>query len=350
MARPAFIPEDKWQLISQGARGSQITRSMHFGVFAIAVYDWFLCIKDEVTLLQTAGVPPAKAAYFLCRYWPLVAHPVILWIQGFDHSRDFCERHFRMPLYIVIVNFALAASILTIRIYAFSGYNRAVVITLGLCLAAVASYQIWVVATQIMLVSEGSGCYPVEPQTHFQFLSGYFFSPLIFDIIAMMFFLARAVSVFTFKPSLASDLTKRFLGEGFAYFIAISLINFANSAMSFQTATVAYSGVVVPLSMLLPNILACRLVINLRSAAEPKTSTSPSSGNVAPTFEFASSPVPRSPVSPNNAVKFSPFGLSEHRLRSTSVSRGGQSTTEIELSTRSDGLSTTLDGHDEPSG
>jgi len=117
------------------------------------------------------------------------------------------------------------------------------------------------------LVPFGNSCYPVEAganSTNGRYLSGFFFSPLLFDCLSVIVFIAYALSRFKFKLSLASDFTRHFMREGFLYFLAISTINFANSAMTFQNFNVSYSGVVTALSMLLPNIFACRLVINLR--------------------------------------------------------------------------------------
>jgi len=60
------------------------------------VYDWLLTFKTErelvrsksitnmhLTSLQLAGsgFTPVRLAYFFCRYWPLVMHPVTIWAQ-----------------------------------------------------------------------------------------------------------------------------------------------------------------------------------------------------------------------------------------------------------------------------
>jgi len=61
-------------------------------------------ISNRAPQLRTAGLSPAKVGYTLCRYWPLLTHPVTLWVQAFDHGSDFCQRHFKLPLYLIVLN------------------------------------------------------------------------------------------------------------------------------------------------------------------------------------------------------------------------------------------------------
>ncbi|KAH7103556.1 hypothetical protein BKA62DRAFT_45430 [Auriculariales sp. MPI-PUGE-AT-0066] len=259
------------KLASDFAHGSFITRATHWGAYAVAIYDWLLCLNDEILFLTSSGVSPAKIAYAICRFWPLFAHPIVLWVQAFDHSHDFCERMFRVPLYLVAINFAAAASVLAIRLYAFTGGRRPIAVFLALGISIVTIYQFWVVSTQILLIPFGTGCYPGDKNENIRNLAGLFFSNLVYDIFATSIFAVHALTTFKFKLSLTSGFTRHFLREGFSYFIAISLINIANSAASFQKINVSYSGVVTGLSMLIPNILACRLVINMRREARRST-------------------------------------------------------------------------------
>ncbi|KZW03061.1 hypothetical protein EXIGLDRAFT_828817 [Exidia glandulosa HHB12029] len=281
-SQPGFDPIP---LLISAVQFSRITRYFHVGTYSVAIYDWLLCLRHEIDLLATPGVSPAKVTYLLSRYWPLIAHIVTMWVQITDHPVDVCARTFKAALFVVIPSFAFAASVLTARIYAFTGCNRAIAGGLAACMLVVSTYQTWALVTQVTLVPFGDGCYPVErPGSSAKHLSGFFFAPLVFDsdCLATAIFACCAVTILKFRFAQASTFTRVFIREGAAYFVAISAVNLTNAAMSFQP-NVAISGVIVPLSMLFPNILACRLVLNLRSAVSESANLNPPSGLAAST-------------------------------------------------------------------
>ncbi|EJD49443.1 hypothetical protein AURDEDRAFT_182963 [Auricularia subglabra TFB-10046 SS5] len=229
------------------------------------VYDWLLCWEHEAELLKIRGIPPTKFAYVFCRYWPLLTYPLILWEQVAVSDRAECARIFQLPLFLVIVNFAAAASVLIVRVYAFTGSRITVAVGLTCAFLAAGAYQVWAVATQIMLATPAPACFARVKHRSSKALSLYFFAPFLFDLVATSVFILCAARI-RFGTAGSSTAVAVFIREGIAYFLAISVINLGNAAMSFQTR-VNISGTVVPFSMLLPNILACRLVINLRSSA-----------------------------------------------------------------------------------
>lgn len=224
-------------------------------------------------LLRTQGISPAKAAYLFCRYWALLSYPIILWAQVEVTDGALCGVLFRIPLIFSTINFSSSASVLIVRVYAFAGLRTSVAVILAVAFSAVAFFQAWVVFTQIELVPDAPACFPQDrhPGTHF--LSWYFLAPFLFDVLATGIFVACAARIRHARASGGAAVSV-FVREGLVYFLAISAVNLGNAAMSIQPHT-AISGVLAPFSMCLPNVLACRLVINLRSTV---STTIPSQG------------------------------------------------------------------------
>ncbi|KZV88132.1 hypothetical protein EXIGLDRAFT_722988 [Exidia glandulosa HHB12029] len=243
----------------------QFTRYEQVGFYALVMYDWLLSLSQESSLDLSPGFQPAKLAYLFARYWPLLTNPVVLWVHVVDHSPHECEMSFRLPLILQAGNFLGAAMVIAVRVHAFTGQKRPLAVLLTACLVTVTFYQIWVGASQIEVAPNG-GCYPVDRISSVKHLSGYFLAPMLFDCIAVLIVLIYSLLVFPLRLMWdSSTITKIFIRDGALYFVAILAIHIFNAAMSFQPDA-AISGTGVAVSMLLPSILACRLVLNLRQA------------------------------------------------------------------------------------
>ncbi|KZW03076.1 hypothetical protein EXIGLDRAFT_759386 [Exidia glandulosa HHB12029] len=182
----------------------------------LLVYDWILCLQHEQSLLATGGLFPGKLAYLFCRYWPIITHPITIWVQVQTADRRLCETTFRVPLFLTIANFAGAASVLTVRAYAFTGAKRSVPIFLICCFTVVSAYQVWAVTTQLQLVPPPvPACFPVNRPNAAQPLSVYFLAPFIFDLIvtATLVWHAFSVKLRLFEPT---DAVGVFVREGAA--------------------------------------------------------------------------------------------------------------------------------------
>jgi len=62
----------------------------------------------------------------------------------------------------------------------------------------------------------------------------------------------------SFSPKTAR-FTHHFMREGFLYFLAIGMVNFTSTALTFQRSVLPFSGVIAPWSVMLPNILVRKL-------------------------------------------------------------------------------------------
>ncbi|KAH7102969.1 hypothetical protein BKA62DRAFT_698165 [Auriculariales sp. MPI-PUGE-AT-0066] len=272
MLDPSTLPPAAQQaLLVEAVHFSHVTRYSHVAAYSIFVWDWLLCFEDEIDLLTQGGSWRGKLAYLFCRYYPLLTYPITMWIQMNDHNPELCSHIFSVPMFLIILNLAGAASILILRIYAFTGGKISVVWFLCACLAAVATFQAYVAGAKSSLIPLPIGCYPVD-NGPLKYLSGYFLSALLFDCVVTGTFITFTITKMHTSFSSMTDFTKMFIREGAIYFLAISAINIINAYFNYQP-NILMATVNVPMSLLLPNVLACRLVINLRATKKDSGSS-----------------------------------------------------------------------------
>lgn len=249
---------------------NQFRTAEHNGLYAVALYDWLLCLEEERNFLSTRGFSFAKAAYLLSRYWPLLTHPINMWFSSVDHvPQAACARTYRVVMALQVGNFIGSASIITLRVHAFSGRQRAITIALCVGILGVVAYQVWVALGSAKFVA-GRVCHPVESGKA-KFLGGYVVAPLFWDCIAFAITSVYVVHTGSWRniATRGRSYTNIFLRDGLAYFAVIFIIHLFNTVMTFQSDT-ALRGAGIPASLLIPNILVCRLLLHLRSATQDK--------------------------------------------------------------------------------
>ncbi|KZW03063.1 hypothetical protein EXIGLDRAFT_828820 [Exidia glandulosa HHB12029] len=251
------------EMITRGEYWVQFAAYEHVAMYALLIYDWLICFEDELSLVKTPGVSPAKLAYLFCRYWALTTYPMVLWVDLINHSLELCERIFRLPLILQVLNLTGPALVIGIRAHAFTCRNTALSILLAACLVSFTSYQLWVVTTQAALNPQ-FGCFPVDVGRA-KHLAGHFLAPLLFDCIAILIVLIHAIRTIPFYLWSATTITRVFIRDGVYYFAVMLFLHGFNAYMNFQPDG-EIRGVGVPFDLLLPSILACRLVLNLRRA------------------------------------------------------------------------------------
>ncbi|EJD49426.1 hypothetical protein AURDEDRAFT_122266 [Auricularia subglabra TFB-10046 SS5] len=186
----------------------------------------------------------------------------------------------------VVGHIPAASCALTFRVVmALQAGNGVITAVLCVCMLGIVAYQLW--------VSIQSATCPVchtRESGKSKFLAA---GPLVWDCIAFAITsVVRALECFdkglpkhltrAFQYALhsgtwrtlvkaGSSYTRVFLRDGTAYFSAIFVIHAFNTVMTFQEDT-ALKGAGVPASLLLPNVLVCRLLLHLRSTTnqEPK--------------------------------------------------------------------------------
>jgi len=193
-----------------------------------------------------------------------------------NHSEATCWKIFRSPTALAMWNQLWAEGILLIRTYAFLGNRMWVVIFLGTLLCGVVGYQLYVDVAQMTLLpfldpANGGPCFPTVKYAGSPHIMAFFLAALIFDTIVTCMTLHRAWQLRRAGGGRGSPLLKTFVQEGIWYFLLISAANLANAIFYWQPNGVM-SALLIPLSVIFPDIVVCRMILSLRSRGVRHTS------------------------------------------------------------------------------
>ncbi|KAG8951089.1 hypothetical protein FRC04_006748 [Tulasnella sp. 424] len=216
-----------------------------------------------------------------------------------------------------------AETVLLARTVAFLGKRPLIIYSLSACLVAATAYQNWVVFKPMFLIpfvadDRYGVCLPSSPGYE---MFGFFLSSLLFDTLVTVFMVYQ---VFKLRREAGgqfsrSPLVQLFVSEGLWYFVVVSVANLINGLMftqkekTLQPIAVPFSygtpldGTVLKLTLsprlirnMLPTILACRLILDLREhgSAQGNAWLTTGKGNVGfvlPAFLYRSKPGPTPP-------------------------------------------------------
>ncbi|THV07496.1 hypothetical protein K435DRAFT_959579 [Dendrothele bispora CBS 962.96] len=242
-----------------------ITQVYFCAMYAVVIWDWLISLPREYRFIWKTHWTPVKIAYLFCRYWVIFVVPYLLYAFVGDHTRETCEKIFKIPVALAMWNQVGSESVLLIRTYAFFNRNIHVLVFLIACISGVVAYQLYVDTSQMLLlpyVKEPSGVGPCFPMSkpHSAHLLGFFIAPLLFDTVVTLMTIVRAFDIRRWNgggPS--SRLIQTFLREGVFYYILISIANLINGIFYLQPHQ-EISAINIPLSVMLAPVLACRLV------------------------------------------------------------------------------------------
>ncbi|KZV62244.1 hypothetical protein PENSPDRAFT_618164 [Peniophora sp. CONT] len=237
-------------------------------MYAVCVWDWILSFKKEYHLIWKSQWTLVKGLYIFTRYWVLLVLPWVLWCYAVDHDQNTCNHVYRSPVALAMWNQAGAEAILLVRTYAYYNRNKYVLAVLSCMLSTVLAYQLWVDIKKMLPLPFLNGVsgpclpMPIPGQAH---LLGFFVAPLIFDSIITAMTLGKAF-VMRQRNGPSSHIVQTFLKEGLFYFVLISCANLLNGIFYFQRRT-EMSAIMIPLSIMLSPLLACRLILDIRERA-----------------------------------------------------------------------------------
>ncbi|KZV97545.1 hypothetical protein EXIGLDRAFT_832801 [Exidia glandulosa HHB12029] len=217
-----------------------LSHGQDVALYTLAVYDWLLCLADEVSLNVLSKPSVASFAYMLSRYWPLVTYPVILWVHVVNMDRNACNRLGKVQLLLQVGN--TDAEPIGPDCYPRDDGN-----------------QHYLMASQT--------------QTRFESLKelltqGYFLAPLLFDGSVLLF---TAIHIIRHSPAGLwwRTIVLVFFRDGAVYLALILLLHLFNAIIIVycNQTVLASSGIGMSASLLLPSVVACRMVLNLRRTA-----------------------------------------------------------------------------------
>ncbi|KAH8835521.1 hypothetical protein DL96DRAFT_1574545 [Flagelloscypha sp. PMI_526] len=254
---------------------------------------------------------PVKVAYLFCRYWVLAVGAYLLYCFVAEHTKETCDRIFRIPVALAMWNQVGSESILLIRTYAFFNRSIYVLVFLLCALAGVVAYQLYVDTTHMWLLP-----FVKPPFTHGPCLpmSKPHSAHLLGDLFTFMtIFKAFRIRRRSGGPN--SKLIQTFLKEGVFYYLLISVSNLINGIFYLQPRQVL-SAINIPLSVMMAPLLACRLILDLRQRGSETVTHSEGTGMAAFSAKSGS----------NTGSPFTPPMSRKHKMASSRYRNGPDST------------------------
>ncbi|KAJ3808813.1 hypothetical protein EV368DRAFT_75690 [Lentinula lateritia] len=280
---------------------------------AVVIWDWLVSFPREWRFVWKTHWTPVKVAYLFCRYWVIAVVPYLLYAFVKDHSRETCEKIYRIPVALAMWNQVGSESVLLIRTYAFFNRNIYILWFLLAAIGGVVAYQLYVDTTQMLLLPfvkppfDSGPCFPMS-KPHSAHLLGRWFliiAPLLFDTVVTFMTVIKAITIRRRNGGPNSRLIQTFLREGVFYYILISIANLINGIFYLQPRQVI-SAINIPLSVMMAPVLACRLILDLRERGSETVSHSDGTGMAAFTTKSVTQNSPFTP--PHMRHKSSGYG------------------------------------------
>lgn len=277
------LDSDPWeellQVIYEGVHQLEVSRYSAIALFSLSIYDWLLCLADEMELIYRARWTLIKVTYLICRYYPLLVGPVFMVMWLGDHTFETCEG-FIHPFYVLIVPCQVAAqAVMILRAHGFTAHNKIYLIILVLALGAVTAAQLWLFGTQFSASTDQyfafgpkTACFGNDSSTdNLQTIYISNMNPglvmlgsFLIDLLVIVFVLLHSFRI----RSSQGRLGQTFLLQALIFFIVMAAVNLLTAVTYFQRNK-TYNGFGLPFAFLLPPIIACRIVLQLRRLVTP---------------------------------------------------------------------------------
>lgn len=272
------LDELRW-LMCLGITAVQRSRYCITAAWALQVYEWLLTLGEEYRLIHCARWTSIKIAYLICRYYPLFAYPILMWFWLGDHDETFC-RSLVHPVYALLVPFQMAAqAVMLMRAYAFTGRNKVVLVVLCVCYLALFAAEMWLFTVHFTLVGTlflilgKSGCFANDSEAETggmvhnipsTWTGVVILSAFCLDFLAMALVFLHCIRI----RSTQGPLGKTFLKQGLGAFAVMSGLNLMVASIYIGRNRL-YDGFGLPMLLVVPDILACRLILLLRAKVLP---------------------------------------------------------------------------------
>ncbi|KAH9061753.1 hypothetical protein EDB83DRAFT_2385767 [Lactarius deliciosus] len=247
-------------------------------------------LDQEVALIHPAPWTAVKAAYIVCRYYPMAVAPFHLWGLVGDHEQRVCESNY-LALFVCAVPTLMSAQfILMLRTYAFSWRKKWVLVVLSITYFGLIGVIIWVICKKltlapIFLVLERGGCFAISDEPSItailaSVLQGVGTAPVpiayhmgmisilatIFDCLNMLAVVWHCVR----EHGTLGTLGKSILKQGIMFYVAMTALNALTIGTFLSSYLVVHGlGSCFAFAYTLPSALSCRLVLMLRRKASP---------------------------------------------------------------------------------
>ncbi|TFK39684.1 hypothetical protein BDQ12DRAFT_681018 [Crucibulum laeve] len=244
-------------------------------MYALVTYELLSCMEDEIRLIHCARWTKIKGAYLACRYYPLILWPFVMWSYVGDHTREVCLVVGRPMHAFLAPCLFFPQAVMAMRAWAFSGRNTYIMCLLLVCWTALVGVDIWVFCThlymppaELYLVLFRTGCFPNYGEGITAMRIGYsMLAAVLMDLISLIVVLAFC----HIKRSREVSLGRYFVKQGLVSFAFVTVLNISSAILYFRPPSFR-TGVGLPLILIIGNLVACRVILDLRSKTLPTES------------------------------------------------------------------------------
>ncbi|KAF8647732.1 hypothetical protein AX16_006567 [Volvariella volvacea WC 439] len=230
----------------------------------LAIHEWMTMFTSEVKLIHASRWSPMKVGYILCRYYPLVLAPPILWAYLLDHPSEVCQRVLQ-PFHALLAPLAfIPHGIMLMRAHAFCQNKKTTLVIMLISFTAQVALDLWVYcveprfpSTNFRSVMGEMGCFPNYSDPAYKLRIG--LAAFITNLVSLVVVILHSRRL----PRQYTCLVYNFIRQGFGAFIAITLVTGACAIAYYQPRN-EYAKMGIPFMLVLPSFIACRVLLELR--------------------------------------------------------------------------------------
>ncbi|KJA28256.1 hypothetical protein HYPSUDRAFT_34642 [Hypholoma sublateritium FD-334 SS-4] len=249
-------------------------------IFGLQVYEWISGLQEEIHLIHRARWTLIKTLYLLCRYYPMALWLVVMWAYVGDHDGDTCSRVARGVHAVLAPCQFFSQAVMLMRAYGFAGRSKRVLALLGSFYVGLLGVDIWAFCTHVEipppafyflfdLFFGGTGCFPNYGSNAMAVRIGAsMLAAIVMDFLSLV-----VVVVFCIHSGWHRDvsLARYFVHQGLTAFAFVSCVS-VTTAITFFRPPRYHTGVGIPLILVIPNLVACRVILQLRAQVIPTES------------------------------------------------------------------------------
>ncbi|TFK59707.1 hypothetical protein BDN72DRAFT_905600 [Pluteus cervinus] len=243
--------------------------------FSLLILEWLATFPSEVEHLHNvvSQWSSIRITFVLCRYYPLLTYPIFFWAYFEDFNMQQCSHVTRLVYALHAPSHFLGPVVMMLRAYAFSGRKYKTRAFLSCCYGIFFAVGVWVFWASPPGITSGdwqwyehlgrARCYPWGDAS----VTGLRIGFVIGSSTVMDFVSLSVVVIYCRKDGMDGwSLGKYFVTQGLCSFVFVTIVNAVATTMYFQpNGSISLIG--LPFVIIINNITACRLILQLREKA-----------------------------------------------------------------------------------
>ncbi|KAF7289448.1 hypothetical protein HMN09_01338700 [Mycena chlorophos] len=241
-------------------------------VYSLALCEWLDCLPTEVDVIYPSRWTSIKITYFLCRYYQLVIWPLVLFAYVPNHGADLCHSLTRIVTAVLLPLQLFAPAVMIMRAYAFAGRHKPTLMLLLVLYLALIGLDVWFFCFDVPTLPDsafaalhGTGCFPFYTTRSDSIrLTVVMGASSLMDGLSLSIIIGYCLRIRTTRGTLG----RTFIRQGLEAFVLMLIIHALALGTYFSPQT-HHSGLGLPWALTCSNLVACRLILDLRRKALP---------------------------------------------------------------------------------